>query len=254
MTAWGNPSTVAVAVSAVATAVMAFFTARSASKIADQTELVKEQVTLERRQFELAVQGVQTSVKPFLVVGDPHDDAAIERHGGSVTRLGVTGNAESMLKPLLMFGEGASLNASLSLRNVGAGLAIVEPRNSCVVGWSDPNGPNRSLIPIGIALLPDPVLPHNETTEIRFDLDLSRWMTDFNTITDQIRGVTGELFFDVVYGDARGSQRVRARFHAARTSSNNAWHIFETHYFDPVDSEESSLEITATTVTRLEGR
>lgn len=153
-----------------------------------------------------------------------------------------------------MFGEDASLKASLSLRNVGAGLAIIEPRNSCVVGWSDPNGPNRSLEQFGIALLPNPVLSHDTTTEITFDLDLSRWLTDFNTVTDQVRGVTGELFFDVVYGDARGGQRVRARFHAARSSSTGGWHVFETHYFDPTESEESSLVITATTVTRLGSR
>lgn len=236
---------VLVGVSAAATALMALFTWRLGSKAGTQTDFLKEQVRIENDQLALTRDSLDASVKPFLIMAT-NARGVLQGYGAGYRRLGVNGTDEQLgLPPLYVIGEESRIRASLAIRNVGRGLAIIQPKKCCIIGVSSTGGASEPHS-VGIGLLPNPVLPPDESAELQFDVNLANWFTTYEMLTDQLRGVDGELFFEVCYSDIRLMHEVRVRFHAARVRESNSWKIFETQYFDPSEKIEPTLTANAT--------
>jgi hypothetical protein len=273
VSSWTDPQTIAITVSAVATAVMAVATARLASRTAAmakaaneetaaaleqgravqqqaqaalrQAVLAERQVRLSSEQLELSRQSIQGSIKPFITMGEPKVAGESAAPDAS-NRAGYAGGSGEAL-PLVVLAEGAFLRASLTIRNAGLGLAIIDTDESFVVGWSSAKNPEQVLMQFTRALLPNPILLPNERAFVEFEVDLRAWSIGFSEITHQAN-TDGEIYFDIVYGDIRKQQRVRARFHGARIKANDTWRVFETLYFEPEDDDKPSLVVLATDV------
>lgn len=249
-------STIAVGCSALATAAMAIYTANLASKtksladtaekeatavveqgkaIAKQADAVSEQARAAGEQLVLTRQSARAYVQPWLTLG--HDR---EFHGLHMVRSGgmMTGDVPAFL----VYHDDQHLFVELVLRNVGSGLAIVDPVVSHVVGWPSDRSNDAGPMNYSSGTIDNPILPSGEEVVVFFDVGFSRWMIDYETLTGQHRN-EGEFFIDVVYGDVLGNERTRARFHAARNAEHNAWSVFEIHYFAPPEATEAALGV-----------
>jgi hypothetical protein len=249
-------STIAVSASAVATAAMAIYTARLASKtkslsdsaekeaaavveqgksIALQASAVGEQARAAGEQLALTRETLRASVQPWLTTGKSKqtDDLEVLASGGIVS-----GESPAFRVAL----KDNHLYVALVVRNVGSGLAIIDPQSSHVVGWPSQNSLDTEPMNYSSGRIENPILPAREEIYVLFDVDLFRWMNDFETVTGQRRN-DGEFFVDIVYGDILGLERTRARFHAYRDKSRNFWSIFEIHYFAPPDATDATLHV-----------
>lgn len=265
-----NISTAAVAASAVVTAVMAFFTARMARKTSDlansakqeaeavvaqgesikaeadavvaqgesiklqaeatakQAEAVTDQAKAAAVQVELTRQALQAAIQPWLTIGLPKPIP--------------TPFGTSMDEPPLFLThfQGGTLKASIAVRNVGSGLAIIDARSSYLVGWEKPQVKDERKT-FTWATVANPVLPPGDTVRINFSVTLANAFTDFDTITHRTSGY-GELALDVVYGDAMGQQKTRLRFCLAATETGD-WVAFSLDYYTPPDAATPHLQV-----------
>ena len=247
--AWDQASTVAIAVSALATAGMAFFTFRLATKtkslseaaereaqavvdqgkaIQEQADAVAAQAQAAAGQLSLTQQTLATSVQPWLTLGEKE--------------LNVPGLGE--MEPLSYQSrlQPAQLSLSLAVRNVGLGMAIIDPKRSYMVGWPSDRSNDSEPRNYSSGKIKNPVLPPGEQTRISFHVDLERWLVDLETLTGQHRN-DGEFFIDVSYGDALGLAATTARFHIARDKARQDWIVFEIAYFTPPNADEPQLTV-----------
>jgi hypothetical protein len=252
-TGWDEASTIAVACSALATAGMAIYTARLAIKttslsasaekeatavvaqgkaITKQAEAVAAQASAAAAQLELARESYRATTLPWITVGGP----------GGRSRLGdlFTGG---QIPPLALVISAETLRVDLSIRNVGAGLSIVDPVASHFVGWPSERSNDVDPMNYSRGTIDNPVLLPGEQARLFFEVNYSRWMIDARTLTGQHRN-DGQFFIDVVYSDISQQLRVRVRFHVARDRSNERWTVYQADYFEPPDIEDPSVSVS----------
>lgn len=234
---WLAPA--AITASALATLGLAVFTARMASKtsamaeaardeadaVLEQSKSVAKQAGVASDQLALTRRSFEASVQPWLTVGENQDGSP-------------------MTTPILVRQmKTGGLLASLAIRNVGTGLAIVDAPNSHLVGWSNPgSGTLPELMEFDPGTILNPVLPPGEQQRLHFEVDLNRWLNTFEAITGRNQGRNGNLWFDVIYRDVLGYTTTRARFEVGRSNSNY-WFATAIDYFSPPDASEASPRI-----------
>lgn len=253
--------TSAVAASAIVTAGMAVYTRRLAARTADmasaaraesmavvdqgqaiaaqaaaaiaQVRTVEVQAELAREQVELTREALRSSVRPWLVLGEDEPSEGVQviagaRMSGAVPRFWLTETA-------------SEVSVSLTVRNIGSGLALLDPRRSFVVSRPDPRSSDEALRQFNSGRVATPVLPPGAQTRIEFEVTASRWATDVRSLTNRHSG-DGEIWFDVTCTDIGGTGDQRVRFHAVRTAATDRWEIFECQYFS-ADSEEPVVTV-----------
>jgi hypothetical protein len=154
-------------------------TAALAKSAAEQSRAAAEQLELTRR-------SLRASIQPWLTIGEQ----------GAPKRRYVKGSlSESPGVAEFMFNEnGEQLESSLALRNVGAGLAIIDPKNSHIVGWPNRNVTIREPMSYTSGRINNPVVPPNGQVYIEFVVVFDRWQIDFQTLTHQSENEGRDLF------------------------------------------------------------
>jgi hypothetical protein len=193
-----------------------------------QADAVEAQAKAASEQLALARQTLELSVAPLLTVGQPIP----ERLGEPDGLLGVL-TMTLTVEPLHVKVTDEELIATLAVRNVGKGIAIVRPSESHIIGWVSPRAtfPEERMQFDHATLLEPIVLPESQVT-LFFKVSLSRWNTTFEDITHARNG-NPQLYFDVIYGPIlAGSELTRVQFHTVR-ETDDKWRIFEIDYFTP---------------------
>ena len=142
--------------------------------------------------------------------------------------------------PLYVHESDDEFYVRLALHNVGAGIALIDPAASHIVGW--PSSKQNNDVPCDYAsgTITNPVVPPRQQAHLEFRMSFAPWFIDGPTLTGRHRN-DGEFFVDVTYGDARSMSRTRARFHVSRDAKTNGWSVFEIAYFSPPDAGEPSV-------------
>jgi hypothetical protein len=219
------------------TADMATFAKQEVEAIVQQGASIQEQARATAEQVALARASLLAAVQPWLTLGG---DGA-----GSAVAFGTVFYTNGLVPSLLVDESLADhLRVSVTVRNVGSGLAIIDGRSSHFIGWKDPRSGPEEQMEFNWASVAEPVLPPGEQCRVEFDVDLTRWLTDISAITHQDTN-NGEFSVDIVYGDVLGQQRSRVRLKAARTPPDT-WAVYQLDYFAPPDasSPQPSVRIS----------
>jgi hypothetical protein len=200
-----------------------------------QADAVQVQAQAAASQLALARQSLELSVAPLLTVGQPIP----ERLGEPDGLLGVL-TMTLTVEPLHVKVTDEELTATLAVRNVGKGTAIIHPGESHVVGWVSPQAidPQERMAFNHATLLEPVVLPESQVT-LSFTVPLKKWMTTFEIMTHSQSGMNAQLYFDVIYGPIlAASELTRVQFHAIR-DDDGGWRVFEIDYFTPPDAPKA---------------
>jgi len=248
---WAIAGTVAVAGSAIVTAAMAWYTRSVAQRTADvaaltraeveaivrQGEAIEQQAAATTEQVRLAEAALAPQVQPWLTLGD----ARQIQHNSRVA-LAEGQLFSGTIPPLIVSASNERLAVVLVVRNVGNGLAIIDSRASCVIGWTRATGGDEQSRFTQPAVA-TPVLPPGEQARVEYVVNLSGWGTDIETITHR-ENTYGEFALDVVYSDALGQRTSRLRVHIAGTEDQK----LVAHRLDYYTPAESDILLTSVRV------
>lgn len=237
---------------AIATFVMARRTKRAAEATEDvaeetkslaeearnQVEAVREQSAASlrqaessERQAELSVTAIEASIQPWLTRVTPPPYAQF-------------GKVPLAAEQMIVINEvGDTIKISLYLRNVGAGLAVIqsggEARDRFVVEGRDTDG--KPVTRYGFAGAAS--VPPGDTTRIAFVVQ--RVNREHFLSMDRN---DGEFYVNVPYTDAKGGQLVDARIHVTRVKAQGEWVIHWIEYTnDGDDAPFATIEFDAAT-------
>jgi hypothetical protein len=210
-----------------------------------QADAVEAQAKAASEQLALARQTLELSVAPLLTVGEPVSVPLEEPEGtfGGYTTTRIVEPLNVGLTPISVGLTPGELIATLAVRNIGKGIAIVRPSESHIIGWVSPHAtyPEERMQFDHATLLEPIVLPESQVT-LFFKVSLSRWNTTFEDITHARNG-NPQLYFEVIYGPIlAGSELTRVQFHAVR-ETDDKWRIFEIDYFTPPDAAKPWLPV-----------
>jgi hypothetical protein len=204
-------------------------TAQAASA-SEQVAAVTAQAGAATEQAELTRQTLAASVQPLLTLGEP----------------GPNQSAAFVVIPVGAREQNPKgcLYVQVVVRNVGSGVAIIDPKHSHVVGWPSDKSHDAEPQNYSSGNVEDPILPAGEQTTLTFTVDYAGWLIDYETLTGQHRN-DGEFWVDVAYGDALGFDPTAAHLHAALSKSANvrSWSVFEIDYFSPPNAEDPRMTV-----------
>ncbi|MGH9130521.1 MAG: hypothetical protein ACRDWV_02360 [Acidimicrobiales bacterium] len=209
--------------------------AEQAVASAQQAAAVTEQLDLTRAGLEVTRQSLRASVQPWITVGETESFAGTKLLAGTFHSGGAL--------PVLVHDVKGSVMASILIRNVGVGLAIIDPQKSHLRGWQDPRSDNPDqTMQFGSGTIRNPVLPPGERARIEFSVDLARWQTNWKAITGQEfgSGLQARLQFDVTYNDVLGSNMTLVRRYVLEDKPGQ-WAPYQIDYFSPVNSTSATL-------------
>lgn len=202
-------------------------TETEARAVLEQSEKVAAQAAASEDQSRISVEALQASIRPWLTAV-VHAEVRIPSSTG--------------LDPAIYLSERESdFVCSIPLRNVGNGLALIQPSMCRFVGRvlgvpSEPVALSQGT-PTAAAVGP------GEATRIEFTI--AKTSSQWTGLTlDAIVGLdrhNGEFFVEVLYTDASGGQATWARAHVAAVASLEAeypWRVSEIAYHH---AEEGSL-------------
>lgn len=249
-------TTSAIAASAFATALLAYFTWRMAKKtgtlaesaereagaverqgvaVQAQADAVRAQADAAADQVLVTTQAFQASIRPWLTIGEDREGV------GDHFRSWVLAVQVSDLPPSNL------IQVSLTVRNVGAGLAFIDAEASEVWGWGALDNPSEPTKFVH-GRIKNALLPPGEEATLEFSVAYvsAAWTVDLETFAHQkiggFKATDGELYLDIVYSDATGGQRTRARFHVTG-NSNGWWSTAGIDYFTPPDAERPAPSV-----------
>jgi hypothetical protein len=237
---------------AISTAVMARKTRRAAEateevagetrtlaeEARNQVEAVREQSAASvrqaessERQAELSVAAIEASIQPWLTRVTPPPYAQF-------------GKVPLAAEETIVINEvGETIKISLYLRNVGAGLAVIqsgeELRDRFVVEGRDVD--RKPVTRYGFAGAA--AVPPGDTTRIGFMVQ--RVSREHFLSMDRN---DGEFYVTVPYTDAKGGQLVDARIHVTRVKAQGVWAIHRIEYTnDGDDAPFATIEFDTAT-------
>jgi hypothetical protein len=207
-----------------------------ARSMSEQTAASTEQLELTRRTVALTEQSLRNSIQPWLTLG------TAEAPSPWVPR-GAPPWASSPHAISVQIDQSGELQVRLLVRNVGVGLAIIDPKKSHVVGFKDSrSGDAQGLMEFNSGAVDLPVLPPREQAWVTWTVPLKKWNTDLKTIIGKAIGnVFGTLFLDVVYTDVAAHHPVRVRYSVVE-EGGGGWMAWRVEHFDPANAE--SPEVT----------
>jgi hypothetical protein len=251
-------STAAITASAVATFTLAYFTWQMVTKTTamaaaakDEADAVRTQSDHVGRQADVAADQLRLSVQPWLTVGleEVGDQVPLDTSGRHTTGgLAVPIYYTPRFAPVEVSHDTDKnvLRTSVAIRNVGSGLAIIEAQDSFLAGWPDPRSaaPDEPMrfVP---GVIFNPVIPPGEQQRIAFYVDLTRWMTTFETITGHGQADAPDsqrLFFDVVYSDILEYSKTRVRL-TIETQDGETWLVTQLDYFTPPNATDPTRSL-----------
>jgi hypothetical protein len=137
---------------------------------------------------------------------------------------------------------------SLYVRNVGVGLAIIDPQHSKLLGWPDSRSAQPNvMMAFESPTITAPVLPPGEEVWIRWVVSLGRWQTDSDTIVGKKGGglSIGQLTLPVVYTDGTGTNPRSAHVVIDELGPGNPheWSATRIDYYDSLQSSEVATTV-----------
>jgi hypothetical protein len=224
---WDWPAIVTAGVSAIvaiATGVLAFMTWKMARATAGMAKEAGRQAAATEDQASISADALQASIRPWLSRVTPSfaDSHLLESAGTEEGRVHVRKT-------------GATLEVELYLRNVGNGLAKIQPHEDHYIEGPGPN----SSVDRRQGFATAAILRPGESTLLTYLVE----GVDSTEFLDQ-KSSHGSLVICVPYADANGQQQVTARLTITRLVGGGEWGFKRIDYFHglargtPFDSVE----------------
>ena len=137
--------------------------------------------------------------------------------------------------PVIVGPVNDTMVVSVRIRNVGVGLAIIDPRQSHVLGWPDLSSFHPDvMMNFTTGSIENAVLPPGEQARLEFVVDLRKWRTTWDVITGKAQGgvVAARLACDVAYTDAMVAEVTVAHI-AVMEDEPGRWFAYQVDYFRP---------------------
>jgi hypothetical protein len=227
-------SAAAVAASAAVTAMMAHWTRKAAEAALSEAQAVSRQgqaVELQAKatseQAELTRRSLEATVQPWLILAEEQD-------------FHVGGNPSFVVPhpPLTVRLHKHDLVVDIKVRNVGAGLAIIDSAGSAFIGWPDRRSTEQDPMPFNPGMTLNPVVPSGEQAVMSYTIPLECWNNDFDTITNR-HANNGEFFLEIAYSDGVGLGSTTVRFHITHVGhrDSDAWRVHQASYLRRDDTQ-----------------
>lgn len=215
---------------------------READAVREQAASVAEQARVASEQLKLTRQSLEASTQPWLILGDADD-----RTPNGVLRPRVGQSSGNYTTPPIWVGHEKSeaagvdrIHASIAVRNIGNGLALIDPQRCWILGYPDPRNEDQQIMQYTHAEVRQPILGQGDQTSLEFLIDLRAFSNTFEAVTHSNQ-TSGELHFDITYSDIAGGSTVRARLRVASMHHGQVWVPHRVEYFSPPDGEASTV-------------
>jgi hypothetical protein len=217
---------------ASATQGMAAETKGVAEATLKEAEAVESQAVLIERQLKISTSSLRASVQPWLT-WVPSFEVVGEDGSPFMFRAGLF-LAPGWHSGVMIHEDSGDVVGALLLRNVGTGLALIDPSSSLIFG-RDSRNPFEDLHPTVLS----PVVPPNEQVELNFRIKGERAADETAMTIEELtgRGVQA-MAIEVAYSDVLGDAQAVARFEISRqvplgesvTKSTRPWKVVEIKY------------------------
>lgn len=234
-TTWTAIGAIATGVMAIATFVLAFKTrsmAKATKAMVDETKAVAQATLLEARavekqsahieaQVKVSTKALNASVQPWLVWLRKIDHHAND--GVATLRAIPTADVHQ---------NGDNVSGFLIIKNIGAGIALVNPSQSFIYRGVNPDDSFSDIHPIPES----PIIPPGEQVKVNFTIPGNKGSNQQNmTLVELLGGDQhGAMHIELSYSDVLNAINVRVRFHIYRPaptkSAPEPWRVIETTY------------------------
>jgi hypothetical protein len=233
-THWTAISAVLVGIGALATAVMAYATFRVASK----TEEMASAATKEAKAVE---DQLRASVQPWLT-WEPEYAVNVD-FGANPDPIGDYPTSSGTYPSVDLRERPDELAGYIILRNVGNGLALIDTRNSWVIGEHDDYTEDRQYVTLQTK---SPVVAVGTDTILTFHIPKtsSVWsQLDLGTFTRR-RNSTGHFRIEVVYKDAvQGNSNTAKIKISSPEVTSDWWTVHQIDYMSRNNDEEHGVSV-----------